>query len=364
MASAAFLEPLSHIPPTFQYPVKLCSYTTLTVYILSLITGNVSQVDRIWTFMPVIYSLYYAFLPALPLAGRDVGGGNGGWFFLVPYRPEEVPRDFVKDLSPRALMMVGLQLVWMIRLSYNTWRRGLFNLHDEDYRWAVLRAKIPPWLFQVVNISFIAIIQNIILFLLAIPTHMALTQPHTSLTTSDILLGALALLTILTEFVSDNQQYSYQTFKKTGFLKKPGQEWPGARIQWTEEDKKRGFVTRGLWAWSRHPNFLCEQSFWVIMNLIPLLAPTPPKLSLSTTYLLTPCLVLCTLFLSSTLFSESISKSKYPREYGMYQQRVAMFVPVLTPVWGWLLEVVRGRERKVEVDEVLFGRGKGGKKVE
>lgn len=27
--------------------------------------------------------------------------------------------------------------------------------NDEDYRWQVLREKIPPWLFQVLNLTFI-----------------------------------------------------------------------------------------------------------------------------------------------------------------------------------------------------------------
>lgn len=64
----------------------------------------------------------------------------------------------------------------MFRLSYNTWRRGLFNLYvlpspgsffprcadfeaihskDEDYRWVVLRKQIPLWLFQITNLVFI-----------------------------------------------------------------------------------------------------------------------------------------------------------------------------------------------------------------
>jgi hypothetical protein len=34
------------IPLTFQWPVKFCFYTTLTTYVLSIFTGNVSQVDR------------------------------------------------------------------------------------------------------------------------------------------------------------------------------------------------------------------------------------------------------------------------------------------------------------------------------
>ena len=99
------------------------------------------------------------------------------------------------------------------------------------------------------------------LFLFAMPVQMAAVQQPASLSTSDYVLASLALLDIATEFVADNQQYSYQTFKRSGVLNK--NDWPGARIQWTEADAKRGFVTRGLWAWSRHPNFFCEQSFWV-----------------------------------------------------------------------------------------------------
>lgn len=107
----------------------------------------------------------------------------------------------------------------------------------------------------------VATAQNILLFLLAIPVKMAITQPHTALSTSDCILGTLGLLTLLLEFISDNQQYSFQTFKHSGQLNK--NEWFGARILWTKRDADRGFVTRGLWAWSRHPNFLCEQTFWV-----------------------------------------------------------------------------------------------------
>ena len=77
---------------------------------------------------------------------------------------------------------------------------------------------------------------------------------------TSLVLGALALADIAMEFVADNQQYSFQTYKHTGVLTKG--DWPSARIHWTPRDAKRGFVTRGLWAWSRHPNFFCEQAFW------------------------------------------------------------------------------------------------------
>ncbi|EIN09854.1 DUF1295-domain-containing protein [Punctularia strigosozonata HHB-11173 SS5] len=369
------LHPLPHsssLDPAFAWPVKFCTYTTATCYVLSILTGNVSQVDRLWTFLPTIYTAYYALLPLWPHEAPAP---------LYPYAPENVASHMTQDFSPRAVMMLVLQVIWMCRLSYNTWRRGLFNLHDEDYRWEILRRKLHPVLFHLTNLVFIAAIQNMLLFLLALPTYIAAAQPHVPLGTSDYVLGGLALLTVLTEFVADNQQYSFQTFKHSAERKLNENDWPGARIRWTTEDCERGFVTKGLWAWSRHPNFLCEQTFWIIMNLVPLLSPQSPSLpkvvdahhpvaSLSVLlheptplWTLVPALSLCALFFSSTLFTESISMSKYPEAYGAYRRRVAMFVPFLTPVWGLLLSVFGGREERERVDRLVYGSGAGAAKV-
>jgi len=296
--------------------------------------------------MPTIYTAYFALLPLWPKEAP---------LPLWPYTPEVVNPVFTQRYSPRALLMFGLVTIWMFRLSYNTWRRGLFNFHDEDYRWAIFRKKVPRWFFEVFNFTFIAVIQNIILFLLGLPTYTAALQQPEHLSISDIILGALALDVIILEFVADNQQYSFQTFKHTGV--KPAREWPGARIEWTPRDVQRGFCTRGLWAWSRHPNFLCEQTFWVIITLMPLVAPEAPKFDLPPTSMtpiwpLAPALVLCILFFSSTIFTESISLSKYPEAYSAYRSRVAMFVPFLTPVWGLWLKVLG---KKDAVDEMVYG---------
>ena len=94
------------------------------------------------------------------------------------------------------------------------------------------------------------------------------------------------------------------------------------------------------------------------MTLFPILAPESAAIerAVDTQFTslvpLAPALVLCSLFFSSTLFTESISASKYPKGYGAYQQRVAMFVPFLTPVWGFLLQL---QGKKTEVDAMLFG---------
>lgn len=155
-------------------------------------------------------------------------------------------------------------------------------------------------------------------------------------------------MTLAIEFTADNQQYAYQSHKRMGTF---GGEWPGARIAWTQADVHRGFITRGLWAWSRHPNFAAEQTFWILQSLFPLLAtPRYQKIlegQVTPLWGLLPPLALCTLFFSSTLFTEAISESKYPQAYRAYRARVAMFVPFLTPVWGLLLQV-QGKKEFVE----------------
>src|SRR6267142_1705290 len=81
-------------------PLRLCAATTLTTYLLSIITGNVSQVDRVWTVMPTIYTAYWALLPLWP---HD----SATWRSLVLFVPDETGH-FARHFSPRALLMLGL----------------------------------------------------------------------------------------------------------------------------------------------------------------------------------------------------------------------------------------------------------------
>ena len=98
--TAAFLEDaLEGVPPSLQWPIKICIYTTLTCYVLSVVSGNVSQVDRIWTFMPTIYTAYFALLPLWPKTKV---------LPLSPYTPDTVLSSVANNYSPRALLMLGL----------------------------------------------------------------------------------------------------------------------------------------------------------------------------------------------------------------------------------------------------------------
>ena len=73
---------------------------------------------------------------------------------------------------------------------------------------------------------------------------------------------------------------------------------------------------------------------------------------------LAPALVYCSVFLGSTPLTEGITAGKYPG-YKAYQQRVSMFVPWLTPVWGFILQL---KGKKVEIDTIVYGNGEAVKR--
>lgn len=89
-------------------------------------------------------------------------------------------------------LVFGLQVLWSLRLNGNTWRRGFFSLcvrtccdpikplkarnrTEEDYRWPILRKRLPKWLYKITAFTFIAFIQNILLLAVALPSYLLLT---------------------------------------------------------------------------------------------------------------------------------------------------------------------------------------------
>lgn len=87
-------------------------------------------------------------------------------------------------------------------------------------------------------------------------------------------------------------------------------------------DYKKGFLTKGLWSLSRHPNYFAEQAIWISLYLFSVSASGEIF-----NWSIVGCLLLVVLFQGSSAFSEEISASKYP-EYKEYQKNVSRFFPV------------------------------------
>jgi steroid 5-alpha reductase family enzyme len=102
---------------------------------------------------------------------------------------------------------------------------------------------------------------------------------------------------------------------------------PGCK--YTQIDLDRGFCVSGLWSWSRHPNFACEQSIWLVLYQWAAFASRAPL-----NWTITGGIGLIGVFFASTLLTEYISSKKYP-QYKEYQRLVSKFFPgFLGGVWG------------------------------
>jgi steroid 5-alpha reductase family enzyme len=197
-----------------------------------------------------------------------------------------------------------LVTAWGIRLTYNFARKGGYS-GEEDYRWAVLRNSMSKLQFQIFNIFFISIYQNLLLVLITIPAYF-LYQKDSGWNALTIICIFLFILALIGETVADQQQWNFHQLKR-------------------ENKTQKKFLEQGLFSLSRHPNFFFEQCQWWLLYLI---------VGFSTNHLLNYSIIgpvlLTLLFLGSTRFTESISLSKYP-EYSQYQSRV----PGIIPVIGW-----------------------------
>ncbi|KAL9016180.1 MAG: hypothetical protein Q9185_006453 [Variospora sp. 1 TL-2023] len=152
------------------------------------------------------------------------------------------------------------------------------------------------------------------------PTYiLLLSSPVVKADIPDIIFSQLLLGAIFLIFTADQQQWDFQNAKK--FYQSTAKLPAGTAF--TVRDLDRGFRTKGLWALSRHPNFLAEQSFWVALYAWSCYV-TKSYYNWSGVGALA---YLC-LFQASTWLTELITAGKYP-EYTVYQERVGKFVPSL-----------------------------------
>jgi steroid 5-alpha reductase family enzyme len=240
-----------------------------------VITREYSFVDRLWSILPPFYVGLYV---------KAAGFVDG-----------------------RLLLMLALTTLWGARLTFNFWRKGGYAKNGEDYRWAELRRRMPPWLYQVFNFFFIAGAQNVLLWALSLPAWVAWQHRGIPLGGSDAVVAVLMLMLLCGETIADEQQWQFQCDKKARRAR-------GEPIQ-------QEFVMSGLFRYSRHPNFFCEIAQWWMLYLFAVLA-SGRVLNVA---IVGPA-ALTLLFHGSTRFTEELSLAKYPA-YAAYKRRVSRIIP-------------------------------------
>lgn len=265
--------PGSHSP--LEVAALACAVFTAGCWLLSIVTRNYSQVDRFWSIAPPLYVTWFA--------------AQAGF------------RDARLDL------MAALTVLWGARLTYNFARKGGYRPGSEDYRWEAVRRQIGPVGFQLLNATFIAPFQNVLLFLITLPAARAFDHRGTPLGPLDLAAVAAFLAFLAGETVADQQQWRFQEEKR-------------ARRE-RGEPVAAGFLTTGLFRWSRHPNFFCEMALWWSFSVFAIAAGAGV---VDVAMLGAPILTL--LFQGSTSLTERLSVEKYP-SYAEYQATTSRIVP-------------------------------------
>lgn len=259
-------------------PVRICFWifaaTSAGTWVLSLLTREYSWTDRIWSVTPVAYL----------------------WVFAA-----------ASDGDRRVILMAVLVTLWGIRLTFNFARKGGYAPGGEDYRWGILRRRLKPWQFQAFNLLFISVCQNAVILLMTLPVLTAAAHPR-PLGGWDWILAVLFLAALAGETTADQEQWDFQQWKKN--------ELAAGRTP------APGFVQAGLFRYSRHPSFFFEQvQWWLIYGFAVAASGDWLHWTLAGPVLLT------LLFMGSTLFTESISRRRYP-DYAGYQRRTSPSIPL------------------------------------
>lgn len=147
-------------------------------------------------------------------------------------------------IGPRALLMCGLVTVWGLRLSlYLLWRNAG---HGEDYRYASMRRQHGPR-FWWISLGTVFLLQGGILWLVALPILMTTAPTAQSAWNVWDLAGVFLWgLGLTFEVVGDWQLAAFQSD-------------PGNRGQ---------VLRRGLWRYTRHPNYFGDFCVWWGLYLI------------------------------------------------------------------------------------------------
>ena len=138
--------------------------------------------------------------------------------------------------TQRGLLVLGLVAVWAIRLSaYITWRN---HGKPEDARYQAMRRKHGPS-FALKSLVIVFTLQGVLAWIISLPL-LAATTGSTPLHLLDLLAFALVIFGVLFESIADAQLAAFKA-----------------------DPANHGRVMdRGLWRYTRHPNYFGECCVW------------------------------------------------------------------------------------------------------
>src|SRR5262245_40422810 len=181
---------------------------TVAVFAFSVWADNSSLYDPYWSVAPPALAMYWALSPGADHAVRV-----------------------------RRMLVIALVTLWAVRLTWN-WARGWGGLGHEDWRYVDLRDQTGPyyWPVSLLGLHGFPTLQ---VFLGCLPLWPALHTGEHPFGALDVVAAILTTGAIAIEATADAQLHAFRASAP-----------PGSTL------------TTGLWAWSRHPNYFGEVTFW------------------------------------------------------------------------------------------------------
>ena len=182
---------------------------TLAVYVMGRLFHNASFYDAYWSIAPLAITIFWVLGP-------------------FPHRAVTIRQAIVSVLV----------FIWGLRLTWN-WAHQWQGIKHEDWRYRDLREKNPLW-FWLIELVGIDVMPTVIVFLACLPLYPVLVAGTGHFGVLDMIACIITVGAIAIETIADRQLW-----------------------QFTRQKTRSGeIMTKGLWAYSRHPNYFGEITFW------------------------------------------------------------------------------------------------------
>jgi steroid 5-alpha reductase family enzyme len=143
----------------------------------------------------------------------------------------------VGEASARTLLLLAMVTVWGLRLSLYLLIRNL--PHGEDFRYRAMRTSIGPRFWWVSFFSVFSL-QGMLMWLISSPLELTIADKNKPIAILEIIATLLWIVGFSFEAIGDAQ---LRAFKK-------------------DPASKDRVMDRGLWRYTRHPNYFGESVMW------------------------------------------------------------------------------------------------------
>jgi len=240
---------------------------TLVVWSFGILFANSSIYDPYWSIAPLVILSLWIIIKGISFSVVDI------------------------------LFMIAIA-IWGIRLTLN-WATRWKGLHHQDWRYTMLKEKSPRlWFFT--NLVGINLMPTIIVFVALIPVYFGVVQQG-ELNFFLALSFSVCMAAVLIESISDRQM---DRFKR-------------------DRENKNKYIDRGLWRYSRHPNYFGEILFWWGIWLMQISVAPHIWITVAGPLMVTLLFV----FISIPLMEKHMVLSR--PVYIKYRQKVPMLWPML-----------------------------------